>query len=326
MRDDTIVKAIRSYQRRVKGAQTLHTLLGLVVFFMPVALLFLFVYMVALSYKIKYFGIIIAFVIVLVMLFVFAGKHEERLQEKSKQFVGEHVVKSIIGERITIQEYKPNGYFDREFLGSSGVLPGFSKSYTSDYIKGTYREKEITYCDLMLEAQYDKDTVTVFRGFVITLALGKSLGDKRVRILEIKKSNNVVNSMVNAYVNFWKKIVYSISYIGVKPEEKTVLMESEAFNDQFEVNATDEELAFYILTPHFMESIVRADQLAQGRTNICFSGDKAIIAVHNNYDAFEVGAKLKNKKQLQECRERMRADFKRSLLIVDEILKKDRLF
>lgn len=324
MRDDTIVKTIRNYQRRVKGAQGLHTLLGIVVMIIPAVLLFLFVYMVALSYKPIYFGMIIAVVIVLVMLFVFAGKHVERLQKKLKQFVGAHVVKSIIGERIAIQEYKPNGCFDTDFLCSSGVLPGFSKSYGSDYVKGAYREKEITYCDIMLEAQRSDgdggyETVTVFKGFVIALALGKSLGDKRVRILELTQGGKIVNSIVNAYANFWKAL-------GVNLEEKIVLMESVAFNNQFEVKATDEELAFYILTPHFMESIVRADQLAEGRTNICFSGNKAIIAVHNNYDAFEVGAKLKKENQLQESRERMRADLNKSLLIVDEILKKDRLF
>lgn len=318
MTDDKIVKNIHDYQRRIKGAERLHKLLGIVVVIVPAALLFLFVYMRSFLYM------PVAFYVAVLILFVLADKHTEKLQKKLKQFVGEYVGKDIIAEQIEIQEYKPNGCFDKDFLNSSGVLPGFSKSYGSDYIKGVYKEKQITYCDIKLEAEErdsdgDYKTVTVFKGFVIMLALGKSLGDKRVRILEITKGGKVVNSIVNAYANFWRML-------GVNLEEKTVRMESEAFNNRFEVKATDEELAFYILTPHFMESIMRADELAQGRTNICFNGDKAIIAIHNNYDAFEIGKNLKNENQLQESRERMRAHLKKSLLIVDEILKKDRLF
>ena len=316
MTDDKIVKNIHDYQRRIKGAERLHKLLGIVVVIVPAALLFLFVYMRSFLYM------PVAFYVAVLILFVLADKHTEKLQKKLKQFVGEYVGKDIIAEQIEIQEYKPNGCFDKDFLNSSGVLPGFSKSYGSDYIKGVYKDKQITYCDIKLEAEErdgDYKTVTVFKGFVIMLALGKSLGDKRVRILEITKGGKVINSVVNAYANFWRML-------GINLEEKTVRMESEAFNNRFEVNATDEELAFYILTPHFMESIMRADELAQGRTNICFNGDKAIIAIHNNYDAFEIGKNLKNENQLQESRERMRAHLKKSLLIVDEILKKDRLF
>lgn len=92
------------------------------------------------------------------------------------------------------------------------------------------------------------------------------------------------------------------------------------------MKATDEELAFYILTPQFMGNIVSADQLAEGRTNICVGGDRVNIAIHNNYDAFEVSKTMKNTKQLEESRARMRADLNKVLSIVDEILKKDRLF
>lgn len=94
----------------------------------------------------------------------------------------------------------------------------------------------------------------------------------------------------------------------------------------FEVKTTDEELAFYILTPQFMESIVNADRLAAGRTNICFAGDRVNIAIHNNYDAFEVGNTMDNTIQLEESRARMCADLNKVLSVVDEILKKDKLF
>ncbi|MDE6024021.1 MAG: DUF3137 domain-containing protein [Lachnospiraceae bacterium] len=326
MNDDKIVKTIRDYQSKIKSFSGLHTFMGVIAYVIfPIGLLFLIIDITstALSYKSMY-GIGIAIVVAFCICLFLLVKHIDRLQKKMKQFIGEHVVKHIIAERITIQEYKPNGSFDKDFLYSSGVLPGYSKSYGSDYIKGIYRGKEIIYCDLKLEAQQedsdgDYKTVTVFKGPVVSLALGRSLGDKRVRILETDKTGRAISSIVNAYTNFWRAF-------GVKTMEQTVSLENVGFNNQFEVKTTDEELAFYILTPQFMENIISADRLAEGRTNICFGGDRVNIAIHNNHDAFEVGNTMKNTKQLEDSRARMRADLNKILSVVDEILKKDKLF
>ena len=42
--------------------------------------------------------------------------------------------------------------------------------------------------------------------------------------------------------------------------QNKVEMESDPFNQQFKVITSDDELAFYILTPQFMEHIVAADE------------------------------------------------------------------
>ena len=44
--------------------------------------------------------------------------------------------------------------------------------------------------------------------------------------------------------------------------QNKVEMESDPFNQQFKVITSDDELAFYILTPQFMEHIVAADEKA----------------------------------------------------------------
>ncbi|MDE6024022.1 MAG: DUF3137 domain-containing protein [Lachnospiraceae bacterium] len=322
MSDDKIVKTIRGYQRKIKCIDGLDSLMGIAIMIAFAVFVFLFVYMVALSYKPIYFGMIMAFFVVLLMLFWVVGKQVDRLQKKMKQFIGEHVVKYIIAERITIQEYKPHGCFDRDFLSSSGALPDFSQSYGSDYIKGIYRGKEIIYCDIKLERKGNDGTFIVFKGSVVSLPLGRPLVGKRVRILE--KGSKPIDFIENAYINAETKLYRAL---GIKKgEEQTVTLESVEFNNQFEVKATDEELAFYILTPQFMENIVSADRLAEGRTNICVGSDRVDIAIHNNYDAFEFGNTMKNKKQLEESRARMRADLNKILSVVDEILKKDKLF
>ncbi len=316
MSDENIVKTIRKYQRKVKSLSGLHTLLTVVACVIPLGLLFLVVSVISGGGKPVYKYIILAVIVYLFCVFL-VGKRTEKMQRKLKQFVGEAVVKKIIAEQITISQYEPNGCFDKDFLQKSGVLPGYTKRYISDYIKGVYKGKQIAYCDIKLEAQSDDGMITVFNGFVISLALGKPLGNKRVRIWE--RGSKAVDFINNMFEKAYRAI-------GIKFEEHAVTLESLDFNNRFEVRTTDDELAFYILTPRFMENIINADRLAEGRTNICFESDRVNISVSNGHDAFEIGGNLQNKKQLEEYRQQMRRDLNKALLIVDEILKKELLF
>ena len=67
-------------------------------------------------------------------------------------------------------------------------------------------------------------------------------------------------------------------------------METEnlAFNEQFQILTNDAHSAFYTLTPHFMEHILSADNMANGRTMLCFDEDRVHIAIDNNRDSFEI--------------------------------------
>ncbi len=320
MSDDRIVKTIRKYQMKVKSLSGVHKLMAVIACVIPIGLLFLVLSVISGEVNPIFKYIIMAIIAFLFCIFLVA-QNIKRLKRKLKQFVGETVVKEIIAEQIAISQYEPNGCFDKDFLMKSGVLPSYTKSYGSDYIKGLYKGKQITYCDIKLETEQERDdkykTVTVFKGPVISLALGKPLENNRVRILE--RGSKVADAIVNAYMNFWNKL-------GIKFEEHVVTLESVEFNNQFEVKTTDDELAFYILTPQFMENIINADRLAAGHTNICFANDRVNIAVNSGHDAFEIGGNLQNKKQLEEYRQKIRADLKKVLLIVDEILKKERLF
>ena len=56
--------------------------------------------------------------------------------------------------------------------------------------------------------------------------------------------------------------------------QNKVEMESDPFNQQFKVITSDDELAFYILTPQFMEHIVAADEKVDGYTKIEFENSR----------------------------------------------------
>ena len=101
--------------------------------------------------------------------------------------------------------------------------------------------------------------------------------------------------------------------------QNKVEMESDPFNQQFKVITSDDELAFYILTPQFMEHIVAADEKVDGYTKIEFENSRVTLALNNGKNSFELTKTLWS-------RSRFRYELNSILGIVDEMLTKENLF
>lgn len=259
----------------------------------------------------------------------FTGKYAVHMNTQAnqmKEFIGQSLVRDILAERIAISQYSPNQYFNRDFLEHCGILPHYDRSRGSDYICGTYRGVLITYCDLHLEVEHestdsDGNTTTsyytVFRGPVINLALRQPVNGY-VRIRERKtprKQKGFFSGIVNGAAD-----LFNI-------DRSTVETENAQFNQQFKVDASDPQLAFYVLTPQFMEHIVQADTIVNGYTNIEFNQGIVTLALNNGTDAFELGKIKKNNEHfLEDARNRFRYELNTILSIIDEILTKENLF
>ena len=69
-----------------------------------------------------------------------------------------------------------------------------------------------------------------------------------------------------------------------------VKMESIAFNSELKVYAKDDHEAFYILTPHFMEKLMKLDRKYHDKITFSFLDNKLYIAVDNRVDNFDIKA------------------------------------
>lgn len=248
-------------------------------------------------------------------------------KEELKNYIGENVVKKILAEKIDIQEYAPENIINRQAICSSGLLPRYDRITGSDYINGTYKGQKMVYCDLELEVKREEKSddghkttywETVFKGPFVRIPMSKKINGY-VKIIERKNKKKKKGFLDDLFESATKSL-------GFEAKEKVIELESEAFNKQFEVKTTDEEMGFYILTPQFMEKIIAADEYAQGYTNICFKEDVAYIAINNGKDAFEITKNMYSQKRLEQSRQAMRRDLNRILKIIDEILEKDQLF
>ena len=252
------------------------------------------------------------------------SKKYTKLKNAKKEFIGEHIIKNLLAEKLEVNKYEPSDYINRDIIKNSSIMPNYDKIYGSDFISATYKGVKISYSDIKLERREtyrDSDGrrrtryVTVFKGHFFRMYLGNKI-DGYVRIVERKN--------VRKKGFFSDLLGTAADLIGIKTN--TVELENEAFNNQFEVKTDNDELAFYILTPQFMENVVRADELANGYTNILFKENRVDIAMNNYEDSFEVTKNIYSQTALDEWRAIMRKDLDILLSIADEILTKDRLF
>lgn len=262
----------------------------------------------------------VALMVVCVIMCVFLGKSTRKLEAKVKELTGQYIVKGILAEKIDIVEYSPNDYINKKFVKKCSILPNFNEICGSDYVSGNYRGRKFAYCDLLLKWKTtERDskghrrtrTTTQFQGQLIKMELGKDIEG----FVQIKEKKNPRKSK-----GFFANI------LGTGTSHSSIETENVAFNNQFEIKASDDQLAFYILTPQFMESVMRLDKLADGYTNIEFRGTSVVVTLNNGKDLFEVNKTLGSQKKLKMYQQRFRDQLEIILGVFDEVLTKKNLF
>lgn len=322
MDNRTIVKEIRKRQKKAKNLCNLWFLAAFGSFFCILAAF------ISMGAEAPLFMMIFGVLGIAGLIYRFKGENVHKNAEKElKNYIGEHVAKPIIAEKIDIVEYNPSNMLNEKSIKASGIMPGYDRITGSDYIKGSYKGHQLVYCDLELEIkEQDTDSDghtsttwrTVYEGPFVRIPLGKEMKGY-VKIKErrsAKKKKGFIDDLFET----------AVKSLGFESKESIVELESTAFNEQFEVKTTDEEMAFYILTPQFMESVIEADEHALGYTNISFKDGIAYIAINNGRDSFEITKNMYGEKRLEQSRQEMRQDLNRITRILDEILEKEQLF
>lgn len=93
-----------------------------------------------------------------------------------------------------------------------------------------------------------------------------------------------------------------------------VEMESIDFNKTFKTYATENETAFYILTPPIIETLIQLEKRHPGKIGFVFKGNNMYVAINNKVDSFEV-------KMFKEIDEEMIENFKKDLLAIKDFIE-----
>ncbi len=229
-----------------------------------------------------------------------------------KEFIGRNIVLGVLEEKIQVIDYQPDDYVNESFLKNCSILPIHNVATGSDYIHGIYRNVEFTYSDIVLKLESQdytanennmKTTITEFSGQFITMALCKDVNGF-VQIMGKRSSGKTRQN---------RKTVYVDENNNVSGCFKTG---DRVFDDRFEVNASDDDLAYSILTPQFISGLKRMGK----RTRVQFSGNMAVIACDNEKNLFELDGDIKDNTDIESCRQEFRKELSDVLAILDVVI------
>jgi membrane protein implicated in regulation of membrane protease activity len=220
-------------------------------------------------------------------------------ENKLKCIVGSSIIRGVLSDTFELTNYSPGCHIHSDVITETKLVTNWNRAGGSDLIEGSYRGVRFSFSDMLLRqvsSGKNSRSVTKFEGQWLIVELKKELPEK-VIIREDSKARSDVET------------------------------ENIEFNKKFRIETSDPHTAFFVLTPHFMEYILRINKRANAKTHLCFCGKKAHIALHSGRDLFEPAAKkLYDIKNIDMLRNQMQWDAKYITGIIDELLLNEALF
>ncbi len=171
-----------------------------------------------------------------------------------KKNIAEPILKQFFGEF----QYRPSQGFSSKELSDFQLLSGFSRRLESviseDYIEGVYKGVGYRQADVKEKKRADDSEL---------LAETERLHG-RISVYQFQKNLNghiVIKSQGSTHVDVRNM--------------KKVEMENILFNRKFDVYTTNEQMAYYLLTPQFMEYLLNLD--VRRETAFRFSGNNIVL-------------------------------------------------
>ncbi|HYM93131.1 MAG TPA: DUF3137 domain-containing protein [Chitinophagaceae bacterium] len=217
---------------------------------------------------------IAAFICLLLMIVLLV-----RFYYKRKDYVKgfkEKIIRRIIEFIDTSLDYKPGMCINRNDYENSGLFLKTPDRYQGDdYIEGK-RDKTF-FCFSELHTEYKVNTgkssywETIFRGIFFIADFNKKISNR-----------TYVWSSENPQLNFFTKTFSSFS----RNLEK-VTLESNDFDKEFIVYGSDQVEARYILTPSFMERMMKLREMMGSGISFSFVDTNINVAVPIKENLFE---------------------------------------
>ena len=205
-----------------------------------------------------------------------AVKVQKPKQEFIKAFKDTFVLKALQSV-FTDLVYEPEKGLDESVISSTQMMNMGDRYSSNDFISAKYKNINVVQADVHIEEEHEstdsdghttRTRVTIFRGKWMIFDFNKTFKAN----IQVSQKN-----FGNSRIKNW----------GQKVKYKKVMMEDQAFNNQFKTFAQDEHDAFYVLTPSLMEKIKKLAGSVQGKLLFCFIDNKLHIGLQNGKDSFE---------------------------------------
>lgn len=195
---------------------------------------------------------------------------------KDKKIYDQTIVNQAIWQVLPGARVTPGRYIDPVALYNNGVVPYYNSvrgSYLIEYMKDGM---PCSFSNLRLLFFPDEESVElprdVFKGQAYTMTFKTNI-NAFVRVMAVDR--------VNSNGSYMK------GYRPMQKYEKKVVLENRFFNESFDVFASDEEAAFYVLTPYVMEQLLMLRN-SYGNFAMAVNGNTIMIAFQTRREFFKM--------------------------------------
>ena len=248
-------------------------------------------------------------IIIMAILLVFVpAKNKKEFNDAYKRLF---VRRSFEG-LFTDLKYAPEQGISSYTISNTGMMSTGDVFSSNDYIEGKYKGILFKQSDVHIEEESTDSEghttyTTIFQGRWMIFDFNKPF-KANIEVAQKWFGANTLKHYKNKEERF-----------------KRVKLESEEFNKRFKVYAQSELEAFYILTPHMIERIMKLDDQNSGKLLLCFVDNQLHVGVYDGKDSFEYSNYFKKIDEQTEL-EKISRDIKLITMFIDELSLDNDLF
>lgn len=234
-----------------------------------------------------------------------------KFKKAKEEEYDEKVIKRAVAEVIPNAEFIRNECIKAGTLYKYGIIPTYDKHKKRGMIRYQKDKKDYCFSNIhLLSRKEDKhervyyDTSYMGQAYTVHYKTGLS---GTVRIFATR-TMAVIKKKTNA------------GYASKRSEETKIETESIQFNDNFNVYATSEQSAFFVLSPLVMEQLFEMKRI-YGQVGVYISGNDVVIVLETNRILFpeRIYINQKEAESLEASKAEVRKMLKMAELLEDSI-------
>lgn len=212
----------------------------------------------------------------ILLLIFWARKVQKNYADTYKQ----SIVRESLGEIFTDVSFFPHMGISRETVKATEMMYTGDRFTSNDLVNAKYNGIPFSQSDVHIEEEHTDSEghtsySTIFKG--------------RWMIFDFNKEFSCNLQVVSKDFSGEKKKGGFLSNLFTSKTQRydKIQLENEAFNKIFTVYGQNQQEAFYILTPHIMESLILLRQNSRAPLMLMFVNGQLHVASQTNRDAFE---------------------------------------
>lgn len=214
------------------------------------------------------FGFIIAVILLIIGIFLYNKEKNE-----FSAIVKELIIKGLFEENFSKVIYQPEKGFSVDFIKKTGLYPIGNVFESDDLLTATYKNVGFMQSDVLIQQVTSNGktttTTTLFKGRWIVCDFIKNFdGYHQIRLNNFFKNKKPFKFFNDKLAEF--------------------KFENKQFNEKFTTYTSDQQEAYYLINPGYMEKIEALVEYINKEVVFGFKDNKLHVAIFNNEDAFEV--------------------------------------